>query len=109
MDKRSVVFTYIVAVLLGAGASVTLATFWFEASSLVLSVFTGAVFSIIGVSMWENFGEAVVFSLITGILATILFFFGPEIVVLKKGIVPVVTGLCTGKIVAGISREICGD
>ena len=106
MDKGSVVFTYIAAIFLGAGSSFMLATFWLETSSLVLSLSGGAVSSMIGVSMWENFGEAVVFSFILGILAAGIYAFGPEIAILKKGIVPVVIGFCVGKLVVGISKEM---
>jgi len=56
--------------------------------------------------MGENVGDAIMFSLILGIIVTVFLISGPEIAILRAGIIPVATGLCVGKLVVGISKEM---
>ncbi len=97
---------YLLAVIFGSGASFALATYWLEVSPGWVALLVGTVFSIVGAFLGENVGDAVVFSLIAGLIVTVFFVSGLEIAILRAGIIPVVTGLCVGKVVAGISKEM---
>lgn len=99
---------YFVAFILGAGASFAFATYWLEVSPGWLALLVGALFSIVGAFLGENIGDAMVFALIAGIIATLFFIWGPETGTLRAGIIPVVTGLCVGKLIAGVSNEVSG-
>ncbi|UCE07409.1 MAG: hypothetical protein JSW07_05090 [bacterium] len=46
------------------------------------------------------------FYLIVDLIATLIVTAGPEIAIVRAGIIPVVTGLCAGKVVAGIFKEV---
>ena len=97
---------YLLAVIFGSGASFALATHWLEVSPGWLALLVGTVFSIVGASLGETVVEAIVLSLIVGIMVTALLLTGLEIAVLRAGIVPVATGLCVGMLVAGISKAM---
>ena len=97
---------YFFALFLGSGTSFALATYWLEVSPGWLALLVGTVFSIVGAFLGENIGDAIVFSLIAGIIVIVFFMSGLEIAILRAGIIPVVTGLCVGKLVAGISKEV---
>ena len=97
---------YFFALFLGSGTSFALATYWLEVSPGWLAILVAAVFSIVGAFFGESTGDAIVFSLIAGIIVIVFFMSGLEIAVLRAGIIPVVTGLCVGKLVAGISKEV---
>jgi hypothetical protein len=97
---------YLFALIFGSGASFALATYWLEVSPGWLALLVGTVFSMVGAFLGENVGDAIVFSLIVGIIVTVFFVSGLEIAILRTGIVPVATGLCVGKLVAGISKEV---
>ncbi|MEE9158772.1 MAG: hypothetical protein V3U60_10350 [Gammaproteobacteria bacterium] len=94
------------ALVFGSGTSFALATYWLEVSPGWLALLVGAVFSIVGVFLGENIGDAIVFSLIGGIIVIVFFMSGLEIAILRAVIIPVVTGLCIGKLVVGISKEM---
>lgn len=97
---------YSLALILGSGASFAFATYWLAVSPGWLALLLGAVFSIVGASLGENVGDAIMFSLIVGIIVTVFYISGPEIAILRAGIIPVATGLCVGNVVAGISKEV---
>jgi hypothetical protein len=97
---------YFFAIILGSGASFALATYWLEFSPGWIALLVGAVFSILGAFLEENVGDAIMFSLIVGVLVTVFITVGPEIAIVRAGIIPVATGLCAGKLVAGISKEV---
>ena len=97
---------YLLAVIFGSGASFALATNWLEVSPGWLALLVGTVFSIVGASLGETVVEAIVLSLIVGIMVTVLFLTGLETAILRAGIVPVATGFCVGILVAGISEEM---
>ena len=97
---------YLLALIIGSGASFAIATYWLEVSSGWLALLVGGVFSLLGAFVGETVVDAIMFSLIVGIMVTVFMLFGPEIEILKAGIIPVATGLCTGKLVAGISSEV---
>ena len=97
---------YFFALIFGSGASFALATYWLEVSPGWVALLVGTVFSIVGAFLGGNVGDAVVFSLIAGLIVTVVFVSGLEIAILSAGIIPVVTGLCVGKVVAGISKEM---
>ena len=99
---------YLIAVVIGSGVSFALATYWLEVSSGWSALLVGAVFSLVGAFLGESVGDAIMFSLIVGIMVTVFFILGPEIAVLRAGIIPVAAGLCIGKLVAGISKEVSG-
>ena len=97
---------YFFAIILGSGASFVLATYWLEFSPGWIALLVGAVFSILGAFLRENVGDAIMFSLIVGLLVTVFITVGPEIAIVRAGIIPLATGLCAGKLVAGISKEV---
>ena len=107
-DKKylSGVVVYFFALILGSGASFALATYCLEFSPGWLALLVGAVFSIFGVFLGENVVEAIIFSFIVGILVTVFITSGPEIAILRVGIIPAATGLCVGKLIVGISKEV---
>ena len=107
-DKKylSEVGVYFFALILGSGFSFALATSWLEFSPGWLALLVGVVFSIVGAFLGENVGEAIIFSFIVAILVTVFIASGQEIAILRAGIIPVATGLCVGKLVVGISKEV---
>lgn len=98
--------TYFFAIFLGSGASFVLATYWLEFSPGWIALLVGAVFSIVGAFLGENVGDAIIFSLIVGFIVAVFIKFGPEIAIVRAGIIPVVTGLCAGKLLVGILKEV---
>ena len=96
---------YFFALILGSGASFALATYWLKLSPGWIALLLGAIFSILGASMGENVGDAIMFSLIVGLTVTVFITVGPEIAIIRTAIIPVATGLCAGKLVVGIFKE----
>ena len=96
---------YFMALIFSSGVSFALATYWLEISPGWLALLLGAVFSIIGSSLGENIGDAIIFSLIVAVLVTVFITAGPQITIIRAAVIPVATGLCTGKLVAGIFKE----
>ena len=101
----SEVGAYFFALILGSGASFALATYWLEFSPGWIAVLVGAIFSILGAFLGENVGDAIMLSLIVGLIVTAFITVGPEIAIVRAVIIPVATGLCAGKLVVGIFRE----
>ncbi|NIO43190.1 MAG: hypothetical protein GTO41_25370 [Burkholderiales bacterium] len=58
------------------------------------------------VSWSENLGDAIFFSLALGVLAFTFFNSVPGLAAIKAGIVPGACGLCVGKLVGGVWKEI---
>ncbi len=96
---------YFVALIIGSGVSFALATYWLGFSPPWLALLVGAVCGIIGSFLGENIGDAIIFSLIVGLMVFFFVNFAPEIAIIRIGIVPVATGLCVGKLVYGIWKE----
>jgi len=107
-DKKylSGVGIYFFAIILGSGASFAFATYWLEFSPGWLALLVGAVFATVGAFLEETVGDAIMFSLIVGIIVTVFIIAGPKIAILRAGIIPVATGLCVGKLVVGIWKEV---
>ncbi len=97
---------YFVALILGSGVSCALATHWLKLSPAWLALLVGAVCGLIGSFIGENIGDAIVFSLIMGLMVFFFIRSGLEIAIIRTGIVPVATGFCVGKLVYGIWNEI---
>jgi hypothetical protein len=97
---------FFVAVMLASGASFALATYMLELSSAWVALLTGAVFGALGFSLGENVGDAIIFSLIVGLLVFFFIKVGPEIEIIRAVIVPIATGFCAGKLVYGFCEEI---
>ena len=97
---------YFFSIILGSVASFVLATYWLEFSPGWIALLVGAVFSILGAFLGENVGDAIMFTLIGGLIVTVFIKFGPEIAIVRAGIIPLATGLCAGKLVVGISKEV---
>ncbi len=99
-------FVFFVAMIIGSVISFVLATYMLNLSPAWIALLAGAVCSVLGFFLGENIGDAIVFSFIFGLL--ILFFLkvGPEIGIIRAGIVPIATGFCAGKLVYGIWKEI---
>jgi hypothetical protein len=97
---------YFFAIILGSGASFALATYWLEFSPGWIALLVGAIFSILGALLGENVGDAIMFFLILGLIVTIFITIGPEIAIVRAVIIPVATGLCAGKLLVGILKEV---
>ena len=97
---------FIVAVILGSGVSFVLATYLLGLSPLWVALLVGAIFSIIGLFMGENIGEALIICFGFAFLVFFLLEIAPDIEIVRAGIVPVAAGFCVGKIVYGIWKEI---
>ena len=97
---------YCFALIFGSGASFAIATYWLEFSAGWIALLVGAIFSILGASLEENVGDAIMFCLIVGLIVTIFITVGPEIAIVRAAIIPVATGLCAGKLVVGIFKEV---
>jgi F0F1-type ATP synthase membrane subunit a len=100
------VSVYFVALILGSAVSFALATYWLELSPAWLALLVGAVCGLIGSFLGENIGDAIMFSLILSLMVFLFIKSGPEIAIVRAGIVPIATGFCVGKLVYGIWNEI---
>jgi len=94
------------AVILGSGASLALTTYLLEMSSAWVALAVGATFGIFGFSLGENIGDAIIFSLIVGLLVFFFIKVGPDLEIIRAVIVPIATGFCVGKLVYGIWKEV---
>ena len=99
-------FLYSVAIILGSGASTALATYLFGLSSMWVALLLGAIFGAIGLFLGENIVEAIILCFGFGFLVFFLLNVASEIKIIRVSIVPIATGFCVGKIVAGIWREL---
>jgi hypothetical protein len=97
---------FFVAVMLASGASFALATYMLELSSAWVALLAGAAFGALGFSLGENVGDAIIFSLIVGLLVFFFIKVGPEIEIIRAVIVLIATGFCVGKLVYGFCKEI---
>ncbi|MGD2272691.1 MAG: hypothetical protein PVI06_20005 [Desulfobacterales bacterium] len=97
---------YFFALIVGSGSSFAIATYWLGFSHVWTALLVGAVFSIIGALLGENVGDAIMFSLVVGLIVIIFITVGPEMSILRAVIIPVATGLCAGKLVFGIVKEV---
>lgn len=99
-------FVYFVAIILGSGASIGLATYLLGLSSLWVALLLGAIFGCFGLFMGENIVEAIILCFAFGFLVFFILNFASEIEIIRASIVPIATGFCVGKIVAGIWSEL---
>ncbi len=97
---------FFITIILGSGASFALATYLLKLSLAWVALLSGAVCGILGLFLGENIGDAIIFSLILGLLVFLFIKVGPEIEIIRTVIVPIATGFCTGKLVYGIWKEI---
>ena len=95
-----------VAAALAAAVSFVLATYLLELSPARIALLVGAVCGILGFGLGENVGDAIVFSLILGLLVFMFIQLVPEMIMARILIVPLATGFCVGKLVYGIWREV---
>lgn len=102
--------TYALAALLGAALAAVLAGCAFATSTIVVAASVGSILAFFGALMDENMGEAVVFTVILGVICGVLLWLAPEHVASWVGTwaVPAVIGFCSGKMVVGMSRELAG-
>ena len=97
---------FFIAFLLASVVSFIIATYLLELSPAWLALLAGGICGILGFCMGENIGDAIMFSLILALLVTFFIKAGPDIEMLRTGIVPVATGFCLGNLVCGIWKEI---
>lgn len=97
---------YVIALVLGSGVAFAIASLWLDVTSSWVALTVGAMLALLGVSMIENIGEAIVFSVILGLLVFLFITTVPGLTLIKAGVVPGVCGLCAGKLVVGIWKEI---
>lgn len=97
---------FFITIILGSGASFALATYLLGLSPAWIALLAGSFSGALGFSSGENIGDAIVFSFIVSVLVLLFITVGPEIGAIRAGIVPIATGLCVGKLVYGIWKEI---
>lgn len=97
---------YLIALVLGSGMAFAIGALWLDLTSSWVALTVGALLALLGVFMAENIGEAIVFSVILGLLVFSFINFMPGLIAIKAGIVPGACGLSAGKLVAGVWKEI---
>ncbi|MEN8174027.1 MAG: hypothetical protein ABFS03_14245, partial [Chloroflexota bacterium] len=96
----------LIAVILGSVSSITLATYLLELSPAWVALLAGAACGFLGFGLGENIGDAIILSLIIGVLVFLFINVGPVIEIVRIVIVPIATGFCVGNVVYGIWKEI---
>lgn len=104
--QKTGLFVFFVAMILGSVISFVFATYMLNLSPAWIALLAGAVCSVLGFGLGENIGDAIVFSFIFGLMVFLFLKVGPEIGIIRTGIVPIATGFCVGKLVHGIWKEI---
>lgn len=99
-------FVYFIAVILGSGVSTVLATYLLGLSTIWVALLLGAIFGGIGLFLGENIVEAIILCFVFGVLVFLLLRVVSQIEIIRSSIVPIATGFCVGRIVAGIRREL---
>jgi hypothetical protein len=99
-------FVYFVVIILGSGLSIVLATYFLGLSPLWLALLLGAILGAIGLFLGENIVEAIILCFPFAFLVFFLLKVASEIEIIRVSIVPIATGFCVGRIVAGIWREL---
>jgi hypothetical protein len=101
---------YVLATLVGTIAAILFAGVIFDTSSIAVAASMGTVLACLGALMGENIGEAIVLSVILGVMCVLLLWVAPDPVASWAGTwaVPAVIGFASGKIVVGIWREVDG-
>ena len=93
---------FILAAVIAAGVS----TYFLSTSPILIAIIVGGIGGLIGVVMFENIGEAIIMSVIITFLIVMMIKFIPGLLMLKKFVVPALVGLCSGKLVVGIWKEL---
>lgn len=95
-----------VTVISGAGIAFVLASYLLDLSPPWVALLAGAVCSLLGFFiLGESTGDAIVFSIVFLVLVFVFLTAGPEIAIIRSTIVPVMTGICVGKLTYGIWIE----
>lgn len=97
---------YLIALVLGSGMAFAIGTLWLDVTSAWVALAVGAILALLGVFMIENIGEAIVFSVILGLLVFGFVNLVPGLIAIKAGVVPGACGLCAGKLVVGVWKEL---
>ena len=95
---------FLTAAVVGAGVAYLISSYWLGLAPGWLSVTVGGALSAWGVITGETIVEAVIFSLIFGIMMIIFVKIIPLPNLIKAGFVPAACGLCAGKLTASIWR-----
>ncbi len=98
-------FVYFVAIILGSGASIVLATYLLGLSPPWVALLLGAIFGGIGLFTGENIVEAIILCFVFFFLVFFLLEVASGIEIIRASIVPIATGFCVGRIGAGTWRE----
>ena len=93
---------FLTAAVVGAGVAYAISTHWLALSPGWVSIAIGTLLSVCGVITGETIVEAVVLSLILGVMTIIFVTMIPAPAMVKAGFVPAACGLCTGKLTSGI-------
>lgn len=104
--QRPGIIAYFVTLISGSGISFLLATYWLNLTAAWIALLVGAIGSVLGFFLGENIGDAIVFSTFLCLLVIVFLNLGPEIAIIRSGIVPVAGGLCVGKLIYGIWKWI---
>lgn len=97
---------YLIALAFGSGIAFAIGTLWLDVTSSWVALTVGAILALLGVFMTESIGEAIAFSVVLGLLVFGFINLAPGLTVIKAGVVPGACGLCAGKLVVGVWKEL---
>jgi hypothetical protein len=97
---------YVLGVAMGALASGLVGAYWLNMTPAWLTGLLGGAFGFIGVFLGENIGDALVFSFVSTILLGIFLWQVSGLLMLKGIVSSIIVGLCTGKLVGGLWKEV---
>ncbi|MEQ9067412.1 MAG: hypothetical protein RLO18_11840 [Gimesia chilikensis] len=92
---------YTVAFLVAAIGAFGICSFWLLPQAAAIAACIAGIAAVLGVFMTENIGEAIFFSLIIGLLVTLM----PKTFWSVITVLPIGIGLCIGKICVGVWKE----
>ena len=104
--KEPTISIFILGFILAAVVSAAVSTYLLNTSTIWVALIAGGIGGILGVVMFENIGEAIIMSVIVTVLIVVAIKFIPGLDLLKKFIIPTLAGLCAGKFVVGIWKEL---
>lgn len=100
------ILMYVLGIAIGALASGLVGTYWLDMAPAWLTGLLGGAFGLIGVFLAENIGDALIFAFVSTILLGVFLWQVSGFLMLKGIALSVVGGLCTGKLVGGLWKEL---
>lgn len=97
---------YALAVAMGALMSVLVAAHWLAMLSGWSAGLLGGAFGLLGAGMRENIGEALIVSLVSAVLLAVFILQVSGLWLLKGVILSIAVGLCAGKLLGSVWKEV---